>query len=139
MKQVEKWQEICLKRFNKHMVYPADEFYFIAGKTIPFREEYDGFPQLENGIGLTRLLWDDFKKIYEKMPASVPDKDFGIVTSELGAKALKPVISELKKIKGLNVISIPVINNFFGQTVNVTGLLTGQDIINHLHNYHGLP
>lgn len=128
--QVKKWQEILKHRYGTNFLYAADEFYFLTGKNIPELKDYGVFPQIENGIGLTRLLWEEFSGL--DIPDELEKKNVGIITGILGDKALEPVVNKLNKIKGLNIYTIPVENEFFGKSVTVTGLLTGIDIINTL-------
>ncbi|MGM0410498.1 MAG: DUF512 domain-containing protein, partial [Bacillota bacterium] len=90
--------------------------------------EYNEFPQIENGIGLTRLLWQELKDIEEKIPNKIENNAFSIVTGVLGKKVLKPVINRFKEIEGLSIELLVVENNFFGKSVTVSGLLTAQDM-----------
>lgn len=130
LEQIKRWQEKFIIEFGTNFLYAADEFYFLADEKIPDLEDYGEFPQIENGIGLTRLLWEEFSELV--LPEEIERKNAGIITGILGQKALEPVVNGLKKIKGLNIHTIPVENDFFGRTVTVTGLLTGIDIINKL-------
>jgi putative radical SAM enzyme (TIGR03279 family) len=128
-----KWQTKFKKTFDNNWLYAADEFYLLAKKTIPTYEHYNDFPQIENGIGLIRVLWDEFEHNKDKIPDSVqPKTNFGIITSILGKKALNPLVEKLNNIQGLNIDIIPVKNDFFGHNVTVTGLLTGSDILHKL-------
>jgi len=92
---------------------------------------------LENGIGLTRLLWEEFSSL--SLPERVREKTVGIITGILGNEALSPVISKLQEIPGLDIYTIPVENHFFGSSVTVTGLLTGQDILNKIKDLSPKP
>jgi putative radical SAM enzyme (TIGR03279 family) len=131
--QISLWQKKIMHN-DSNWVYAADEFYYLADKDIPSYEEYDGFPQLENGIGLSRLMWNKFKKLENTLPKRVKYNKVTIITSVLGKKALKPVIKRLLKIEGLFIDLISIKNYFFGLDVTVTGLLTAGDIIHTLKN-----
>ncbi len=135
--QISNWQKKLENQFDENFLYLSDEFYFLAEKEIPEYDHYNDFCQIENGIGLTRLFYNEFSNLI--LPKKVKNKNVGIITGELGNKALKPVIEELKKIKELTISTIPVINKFFGNSVTVTGLLTGEDIIKTLNNKKDKP
>ncbi|MCK8823928.1 DUF512 domain-containing protein [Fuchsiella alkaliacetigena] len=124
------WQERLKQRLGRNFIYLADEFYLLADYPLPTVEEYNGFPQLENGVGLIRFFWHEFSELEAELPAALTDnKSFSIVTSSLGAQALEPVVSRLNETKGLDIKLLVVENRFFGKEVTVTGLLTAQDII----------
>ncbi|MGE5592434.1 MAG: DUF512 domain-containing protein [Betaproteobacteria bacterium] len=128
---VEKWQEEFLERFSSRFVFASDEFYVLAGKAVPSREAYEGFPQIENGVGLLRDFIDELDEMrrtadlprYAKAPVRLV-----AVTGE----AAYPVIGEacrfLESVKGLSCRALLVKNRFFGPRISVAGLLTGQDI-----------
>ncbi len=133
--QVQYYQNEFQKKFGPNWLFLADEFYFLADMKIPEYKHYRDFYQLENGIGLTRLMRKKFSDLKEQLPEKTNTGYMGIITSVLGYKALEPVIKELEKIKGLNPDLISVENKFLGSSVTVTGLLAGEDIIekiNHL-------
>lgn len=118
--QVEAFQKKIRAETGRTFVYLGDEFYLLAEKELPPAEFYDDFPQIENGIGMTRNFIEEFgaKKI------SVA-KDFfvDVVSGTSFAKVLKRLVD------APNVRILPVENKFFGERVNVSGLLTGGDII----------
>ncbi len=135
--QLQTWQNRFKKR-GKNYLYAADEFYLMADQKVPATEHYNGFPQIENGIGLTRILWDDFIRLADKLPVK-SDQNIAIVTGKLGALALQPIAKRLNQINGLMVKVLPISNSFFGESVTVTGLLTGFDIIRGLKKVEDLP
>ena len=137
LEPLKKWQLKIKNQFGENFLYIADEFYFLANESIPPLAEYNDFPQLENGIGLTRLLWEEFSSL--SLPERVREKTVGIITGILGNEALSPVISKLQEIPGLDIYTIPVENHFFGSSVTVTGLLTGQDILNKIKDLSPKP
>lgn len=124
------------KRFRKELgiglVYLADEFFVKAGKPIPPADYYDDYCQIENGIGLARILLDEFAEIIPELPSRIKPKEVFLVTGFSAVPVLKPIVDRLNLIEGLNLKLIPVKNEFFGEEVTVTGLLTGRDIINAL-------
>ncbi len=128
--QIISWQEQLRKNYGQNWLYAADEFYLLGGKKIPEFDEYNDFPQIENGIGLTRLLWSEFTELKTSIPAKIFNKKkMGIVTGELGKKVLAPIVREFNKVEGLKIKLIAVKNEFFGPQVTVAGLLTGSDIL----------
>lgn len=129
IKQVEKWQRKFKEDRGINLIYLADEFYLTAKEPFPDYSEYDGFPQIENGVGLCASLIYEFNDALALSPAASPKHRKTIVT---GLSAY-PVIKELtEKLSGNMIDVIPIENDFFGHSITVTGLLTGQDIINQL-------
>ena len=129
IEQVERWQKKIRRRSKKTFVYLGDEFYLMAGVDIPPEKFYDGFPQLDNGIGLTRSFMSDWADCAPTV------NDEPIKLAALAGTSIAPILQsladeEMSRQKNLSVEVIPVENKFFGSTVNVSGLLTGQDILN---------
>lgn len=111
------------------IAYAADEFYIKAERPIPPTEYYNGFPQLENGVGMWALLREEFMQALDECTVTERDRSVSLVTG----KAAYPLIKELaeaamKKIKGLNVKVIMAENRLFGSMITVSGLLCGDDI-----------
>lgn len=126
--QVEKWQERFVDEIDENFVYLGDEFYLMAGRELPSTEEYDGFPQLDNGIGLVRNFIDEWNEAAE-FDGNGYDKPLHLTV--VSGEAFAPVIKELTDglaVKNLTVDILTVKNDFFGEMVNVSGLLTGVDI-----------
>ncbi|MBR4153034.1 MAG: DUF512 domain-containing protein [Selenomonadaceae bacterium] len=123
IEQVEKWQEKARADLGRTFVYLGDEFYLLAEKNLPPAEFYDDFPQIENGIGMTRNFIEELGT--RDLGLGIRDKNLKIdvVSGTSFAKVLK------KLVNAPNVRILPVENKFFGSKVNVSGLLTGGDII----------
>ena len=124
------WQERCRKETGKSFVYLGDEFYLLAGKELPPESWYDGFPQLENGIGLTSsflIEWEETLKVLSQAQAASPAV---IPVGESAYKVLKPVMDAFNVKYNAAHKLVAVKNEFFGGKVNVTGLLVGSDILN---------
>ena len=127
--QVEKWQKLQREKDGRTFIYLSDEFYFLAGKDLPPASYYDGFPQLDNGIGLARNFIEEWEQ-----SICIPAVDYEkplylqVVSGTSFAPVLRQMIAGLK-LKNLHVRVVPVENRFFGTMVNVSGLLTGQDIL----------
>jgi putative radical SAM enzyme (TIGR03279 family) len=126
------YQHKFLKSAETRFVFAADEFYVLADYEIPDEEFYEGFPQLENGVGIVRLFIDEFKDLFSLLPERTEDKRPKLLlTSVSGYNVIYPLVKQLEtRFKDINIKLVPVINDFFGASVTVTGLLTGQDIIN---------
>lgn len=117
------------KEHGERIAYAADEFYIKANRRIPDEEYYNGFPQLENGIGMWALLRSEFRCALKKTDVLSMNRKATIVTG----KAAYPLISELaetamKKIKGLEINVVAAENKLFGSMITVSGLLCGKDI-----------
>jgi putative radical SAM enzyme (TIGR03279 family) len=127
LEQIKYWQNKAEEKFGENFIYAADEFYLSSNSKLPDYEDYNDFPQLENGIGLTALIIERFKDI-DFSERINNKKKIALVTGELGAKALNYIVENLNKINNLKLELIVVKNKFFGESVTVTGLLTAQDI-----------
>jgi putative radical SAM enzyme (TIGR03279 family) len=131
--QVEKWQQVFKERTGSSIVFLSDEWYLMTGSKLPEYEHYEDFPQLENGVGMVPLLIREFndallggKRPYTEGTVSIAT---GISSSGTISMLAKQAESHYP---GIKVYVYPVINRFFGNTVTVTGLLTGEDIYQQL-------
>ncbi len=123
IEQVEAYQRRLRTESGRTFIYLGDEFYFLAEKDFPPVEYYDDFPQIENGIGMTRNFIEEFK-------AEAFSADKKVVVDVVSGTSFAKVLRQL--VDAPNVRIVPVVNKFFGERVNVSGLLTGQDIIEAL-------
>jgi putative radical SAM enzyme (TIGR03279 family) len=136
VEHVEKWQANMMKRYGSRLVYLADEFYIMSGRELPGYDEYEDFPQIENGVGLVALLKNEFLEylngciLAEEVLKSGPEvRHVSIATGVSVFKFIKEMVQELeKRYNNLEITVYPIKNNFFGENVTVTGLLTGGDI-----------
>ena len=134
IKQVEKFQSQLRGECGKTFVYLGDEFYFLAGVEMPPVDYYDDFPQIENGIGMTRNFIEEF--VSEEGIGHKEKLTIDVVCGTSIATVLKNLAAEEMILNpNLDVRILPVTNNFFGATVNVSGLLTGGDIIDTLKKF----
>ena len=118
-------------------VYPSDEFFIIAQRELPDYDFYEDFPQIENGVGMYRDLQDEFRFAIEEADESEFNvkKHVSLVTGEAIYKLLNELLDELRiKCNNLKIDVYPIKNNFFGGSVDVTGLVTGGDIIEQLES-----
>lgn len=133
---VEKWQQKCRKKSGTSFVYLSDEFYINAGHPIPEYDIYDGFPQLENGIGLVRNFLHEWGQAPIKTTGYDVPHHIDIVCGTSAEKILGPLLEPLQ-INNLTVRVIPIENDFFGNEISVSGLLTGEDIVKQLAQIDG--
>ena len=172
---VGEWQARYLRALGRRLVYAADEYYLLAGEPFPARDDYDDFPQHENGIGMARAFHDEVHHALRQhhegrvpTPAAATSRGgfFGsvdgapaegyrseragarpvattpvsgrsrrstrLVTGELGARVLAPLVPALTEVAGAPVEVLAVENRFFGGNIGVTGLLTGVDVADAL-------
>ena len=118
------------RRFGRTWLYPSDEIYSLAGRPVPGSAFYDDHAQRENGVGLVRALLDDWAQrgsVAQKSAASVDRAT--IVCGELIAPFLLRMATDLASAAGTQLGVVPVTNRFFGDSVTVSGLLTGQDVL----------
>lgn len=123
--QARHWHSALGTRF----VWLSDEWYFLAGHRIPSRVHYEGFPQLEDGVGTTRLFLDELSRIRRLLPDRVKNPCRAVlITGELASDVVGRLATALNRIVGVQVQVLAVRNTWFGGTISATGLLTGQDI-----------
>lgn len=130
---LERYGERFLQERGSRTVYGSDELYLLAERPLPPLEFYEDFPQIENGVGMLRNLEDEFNWALEE--AELPDapRKVTIPTGEGVFPFLNSLLDGLRrKCHNLTIDLVPVHNDFFGGTVNVTGLLTGQDLLKNL-------
>jgi putative radical SAM enzyme (TIGR03279 family) len=132
IKTVEKFQRRFRKKHGVSFVYLADEFYIKAEKTFPDLNNYDDLPQIENGVGMVPLFMHKAAKL--TIPSMKLKKRFVTFTGTSFYPYLFDFIEKLKK-KNIPIDVYPLKNNLFGETITVTGLLTGEDIIKGLASY----
>ena len=133
VQQVKRWQYRLRDDLGSRLVWVSDELYLASGVPVPSASSYEGFPQIENGIGLVRQFIDDARKTSHRLPekAEKPIKAT-IVTSVLSSKLFDDFAENLNNVESIEVRVATLVNEFFGDTVTVAGLLTGQDIRNQL-------
>ena len=125
--QVEAWQQRIRAEEGRTFIYLGDEFYFLAGREVPPAEMYDGFPQLDNGIGLTRNFIEEWTAAGDYANTLDTDSRLAVISGTAVAPVVERLARELDPdVQRIHVL--PVVNEHFGETVNVSGLLTGHDI-----------
>jgi len=138
---IERYQQTCFDEYGLHFVHASDEFYILAGREFPEEERYDGYIQLENGVGMMRLLMEEFAQAYQ---AAVEDAGYHerrqalkrtltVATGQLACSTLEEFARKLMEAyPGLVIHVCAIRNDFFGETITVSGLVTGQDLIAQL-------
>jgi len=136
IEQVEAWQKKLLQDKGSRVVYPADEFYIMSEIPIPEYSAYEEFPQIENGVGLIAMLRQEFYEYFGQLDFTLEKKrEISIPTGVSSYKYIKELADILQnKYKNLNVNVYKIRNEFFGENVTVTGLITGQDLVKQLLN-----
>lgn len=130
---IHKWQKICYEKHGLHFVHASDEWYLLAEEALPEEEQYDGYLQLENGVGMLTLLKNEFYEALDSFQGQPSKKKITIATGRSPYKFLCKLIEDAKKrYPSLDVTIIPIRNDFFGERITVSGLLTGSDLIAQL-------
>ena len=130
----EAWRARFRKQLGTNFVFLSDEFYLAAGLEVPAARQYEGFPQLEDGVGMVRLFQDDVKKVARRLPARLPQpRTATLVTGELAAPFLNNLADTFNQVENLNVNVCAVHNTFFEGNISIAGLLTGHDVAEALH------
>ena len=133
VRQAEAFQKTMLEKHGTRFVFPTDEFYMIAGLPIPEADAYEDFPQFENGVGLLAQLRDEFETAVRLDPDESGNKPRRVIMAT--GTSVAPFMQEMldqHPIAGVEVIIKPIVNRFFGETVTVSGLITGQDLVAQL-------
>lgn len=132
-----RWQTDFKAKTGINLVYFSDELYIIASRDFPEVSEYDDFPQIENGIGMAAKFNAEVSFCLPDIPEQIPNRNVHIITGVSAGNMFRFWAKELSRVKGLNVHVHEVVNNFFGATVTVAGLLTAQDIAAQLGDLQG--
>lgn len=130
---IEKWQKYYLEKMDTRFVFAADEFYVVGELPLPVYEEYEGFPVLDNGVGMLTKFRRELETAVAHINKSEEKFECAIVTGRITEKYMNECIELIQtKLPGFKINVYGVTNHFFGENVTVTGLLTGQDIVNEL-------
>ncbi len=114
-------------------VYLSDEWYYITGREFPPAEHYGTYAQIENGVGMTRFLIDQWQRSKRRLPAAMPQPQrVTLVTSTMAQPVIEQFAQDIRQTEHLEVQVLPVVNKFFGAEVTVAGLLCGQDVLEAL-------
>ena len=126
---IHSWQDRLYKEYGSHFIHAGDEWYLLAEEEIPTEDSYDGYMQLENGVGMIRLLQEEVREELAALAGDDCERRVTIATGELAAPILEELGQEIKaKYPKLDLQVKAVKNEFFGGKITVAGLLTGQDL-----------
>ena len=134
------YQNESYQKYGNHFIHASDEWYILAGEELPQEENYDGYLQLENGVGMMRLLLNEFeeavKELQEKIRADALDfssREISMATARLAYPFIRDMAARMMEmVPGLMIHVYEIRNDFFGEMITVSGLLTGQDLIAQL-------
>ena len=130
---IHRWQEKLYKECGTHFIHAGDEWYLLAGEEVPEAERYDGYLQLENGVGMLRLLLDEFRAGYEPLTGDGRQAKLSIATAKLAYPYIRRMAAKLEeKFPNVEIHVYCIRNDFFGEMITVSGLVTAQDIIAQL-------
>lgn len=130
---IHKWQDRIMKEYHTHMLHASDEWYILAERDLPQEDNYDGYPQLENGVGMIRLFLNEVKEELAGCEGDDRTHTVSIATGVLAEPYIRQAAEEIKAIyPNITVLVYPITNCFFGENITVAGLLTGQDLSEQL-------
>ncbi len=122
-----------LKSKGMRLIYPSDEFFLLAEREIPGEDYYEGYPQLENGVGMIRSDEEEFQECLENLPEMEYNRTITMATGEAAYEFISSLAAAaMEKYKNLKVNVRAIKNEFFGGSVTVSGLVTGGDIVSQL-------
>ena len=137
--QIRRWQEKLYPEYGLHFVHASDEWYVLAGEELPPEETYDGYLQLENGVGMLRLMMEEFEDAMERLsqPGALEGRilsgTYSSVTGQISYPYIRRMADRImERFPDIRILVYPIRNDFFGERITVTGLLTGQDILRQL-------
>lgn len=131
--QVEAWQQKFLKEYGTRFVHLSDEWYLTAKRAIPEEDYYEGYGQIENGVGMIRSLVDEVKEALKEQKGNQKEKRISLATGVLAAPIIRDMIELInEKFPNIEATVYTIENEFFGKDITVAGLLTGGDIIKQL-------
>lgn len=130
---IHKWQDKLLQKYGTRFVFASDEWYLTAGLPIPEEAYYEGYGQLENGVGMVRSLEDEVDECLAQLDGDERTIKVSLATGVLAGPILQKQVDKVKeKFPNVECDVYVIQNDFFGRDITVAGLLTGQDIINQL-------
>lgn len=132
---IEEFQRRFLEQYDTRLIFPSDEFYLIAERELPDAEYYEEYPQYENGVGMLRSLNDEFYSALKMFDEEIDPRHISIATGYSAYDNMLSLVHRAEsQIKNLKCNVYKIRNDFFGETITVTGLITAKDLINQLKN-----
>ena len=137
--RIERYQRECCDKYGIHFVHASDEWYILADRQLPEAGRYDGYLQLENGVGMLRLMLDEFEEAMTQyresgfLPNGKIQGELSIATGKLAYPYIERMAEEIRReCPGFKIYVYPITNFFFGESITVSGLLTGHDLKDQL-------
>ena len=130
---VEEWQKKLYEKHKLHFIHASDEWYILAERELPEESRYDGYIQLENGVGMIRLLYEEFMDALGEKEDDGKTEELSMATGFLPYPYLKRLLDRMAEVyPGRKIHLYPIRNDFFGEMITVAGLITGQDLVAQL-------
>ena len=130
---IHRWQEKIYQEHGIHMIHAGDEWYVLAEEEVPEEERYDGYLQLENGVGMMRLLFNEVQEALSAVTGDERQREISLATGRLMYPYIGKILEEIrKKFPNITTHLYAIRNDFFGERVTVSGLITGQDLTGQL-------
>lgn len=129
---IEEYGDKFRKKFGTGIVYPSDEFFIKAERPLPDADYYDGYPQIDNGVGMVRSFYDEFIDELEYCGLKPKNKSVTLATGADAYPYIKELCEKAEQKFGVKVSVKKIINKFFGDTITVSGLITGGDLYEQL-------
>lgn len=130
---IHRWQEKIYKEHGIHMIHAGDEWYVLAEEDVPEAERYDGYLQLENGVGMMRLLFNEVQEALSKVTGDDRKREISLATGYLMYPYIGKILEEIqKKFPNITTHLYAIRNEFFGERITVSGLITGGDLMKQL-------
>lgn len=132
---IHKWQKKAFENYGLHFIHASDEWYLLSDRTLPEEDNYDGYLQLDNGVGVLRLFLNEFNEALRTLTEGRDKKPVHKETiSAMTGKLAFPIIKQaadllMESVEGLTIHVYGIRNDFFGERITVSGLLTGTDIM----------
>ena len=133
IRQVQALQKTFRQQLNSTFAWLADEWFLIAGQEVPTESHYEDYPQIDNGVGSIRSFLKQFETAAQQLPLRIsPPRKFTWVVGNAVEQAFAPILHRLNGVEGLEVNLVALCSKYWGQNITVTGLLTGQDLLQGL-------
>ncbi len=127
------WQNKLYQEYGNHFIHAGDEWYILAGYHVPKEERYDGYCQLENGVGMIRLFQNEWKEALAEKKGDNRKISISMATGKLAYPYIRQALLKVaEKFPNVTVRLYQITNEFFGEYITVAGLITGQDLIKQL-------
>lgn len=134
IKLIESFQKKCINDIGQPFLRLSDEFYVLSGFDVPGEDFYDGYDQLEDGVGIIRHFRNNISDTVSKLKETY-HRSFTIITGASAYEEMTNACSLLKSKSDIKINAVKILNRFFGETITVAGLICGKDIIDQLKSF----